>query len=561
MNSTERGPLRATKGGLSVSRRLVRPNLILLAAIVLAAVVLAGLPNPAPSALAKDAAGGDKPIDPKPLDSKPREPSTLERLAQKPIFEEVLSRSFETILPDSQRITYTELDLAGRSTYRRRFWRMNDPTPATARNEFLEQHLHRLAYALGNFDTRGDYLWDDRGDVALRFGVPPSRAKVMGDILLAFGSRGISPSAEVWTYPRMDMTIQFIDPNMDGRYVLGADTKTHSARSRPRSVSDPKHAAVVTPTTPTPVARNIEAEHMTYVLESLAQQGQEALEDVPLSYGYRPPVEPILIFYEIVTAKGEGGLTDIAVNYQIPRNSLSFTAEGEGYVATLDKRVRVLDPDFDVVTEDARSITFRCDSEDATREATLVTDEWRIDAPPGEYVVGISLEDTLTGRAAHGRSRIAVPGYATSRLTMSDIQIASSIGEGSKFRRMDQSVVPHPIRAFEPDHEMIIYFELYGLEPSYTELAEFNVTTDISGHGYEGDKGAIERFFANLFPGKRHSVSSSIDATGSWPDTAFWYELSLKNLEEDNYDLTITVEDLASGQKVTRTATFTVMED
>ena len=56
------------------------------------------------------------------------------------------------------------------------------------------------------------------------------------------------------------------------------------------------------------------------------------------------------------------------------------------------------------------------------------------------------------------------------------------------------------------------------------------------------------------------AVSSSVPASGDWPDTAFWYSLSLSNLMTDNYDLAVIVEDLATGMIVRREATFTVLD-
>ena len=36
-----------------------------------------------------------------------------------------------------------------------------------------------------------------------------------------------------------------------------------------------------------------------------------AAEEVPVSYAYSPPAEPIALFYEVVTFKGPDGTTDV----------------------------------------------------------------------------------------------------------------------------------------------------------------------------------------------------------------------------------------------------------
>jgi hypothetical protein len=222
--------------------------------------------------------------------------------------------------------------------------------------------------------------------------------------------------------------------------------------------------------------------------------------------------------------------------------------------------VRVLSADYDVITEDARTISIEAVSEGAIGRGGLVTDEWRLDTAPGEYVVEVSVEDTLTRRAGYGRSRVVVPDYTSAGLSMSDISIATGVGDGRRFRRRGGAVVPQPIRAFGRDEELVVYFEVYGLAGDRTGRSYFSVTTEITGLGYEGEKGWLKRFVSRLFPQGDHSVSSRVAGWGEAPDTAYWYAVSLENLAEDNYDLSVTVTDLVVERAVSRHTTFTVLE-
>ncbi len=195
-------------------------------------------------------------------DPPPVEHVTLLSLEGTPAYEEVLSRSFEEILSDSQRSDYTALDDV-RHVYRQRFWTWNDPTPATSENEFLEEHVRRLDCVLALFCEEGGLEWDDRGEIVLRFGIPKSRSQSMGDILAALGSRGISPPSETWTYYDAGLSITFIDPSLNGRYVLGEDIKHLSARGRPMVPRKGESNLLLPPEAPAR-PRNIEAEHMAY---------------------------------------------------------------------------------------------------------------------------------------------------------------------------------------------------------------------------------------------------------------------------------------------------------
>jgi GWxTD domain-containing protein len=492
----------------------------------------------------------------------PSAPAGLGDLIANPAFEDAYERSFETILSDSQLQDYASLPDSEKLVYRRRFWTANDPTPTTDENEFLSEHIRRLQFAVTELCPHEPFVWDDRGDIALRFGVPSSRQRIIGDVITATGLLGIEPNSEIWTYPGAGMSVRFIDWNLSGTYVLGPEVGGLSARPimhyLPQSYrwwSDFRKTMG-----PSLVPRDIETEHVVYRVGALVNRGIEVEREVPVAYGYTPPAEPIPVYYEIVTARGDSGATDVAVNYQIPLDCLSFRSDGFMEEARLTKAVRVLTADFDVVTSDARTVTVTREHGEKTADDEMITDEWRLDSVPGEYIVAISVEDTLTGRAGTGVSRITVPDYDHPGFRMSDIQIATSVGEGRRFLRMGGSVVPKPIRAFRRSGDLIVYFELYGLSDDGGGRSLFTVQTEISGRGYHGERGALQRFFDRWFPEDRHAVSSEVAEYGDTPDAAYWFAIDLRNLAEDNYDLTITVRDHGAGREITRRESFTVLD-
>jgi len=486
-------------------------------------------------------------------------PATLKSLQGCPEYEDVLSRSFEAVLSDSQLAAYRALPTGERSTYRRRFWIWNDPTPATMDNEFLNEHVRRVDCALEYFCPDGDLNWDERGDMVLRFGLPNSRVREIGYVSSVPGAMGFIPNSETWVYIREDMTLKFIDPTLNGRYVLGQDVKLKGPHGWPKAIPAGEPSLLEPPDEPE-MPRNIEAEHMAYRAKSMSERGQVAADEVPLSYVYTPPVEPIVLFYEVITSKGPGGHTDVAINYEIPLIELKDLDTDGDRAATLEKRIRVTDEAFDVLMTDARSLSVSVGDESGNAFGTMC-DEWRLETPPGEYVVGLAVSDTATGRTGGGRSRVVVPNYGTTGLSMSDIVLATEVSGGPRFRRLGGSVSPRPSHAFRRDENLVIYVELYGLTEDRPGESRFTVTTEVVGRQYEKDEGWISGFFSRIFPKGKHSVSSRIVETGDVPDTAFWFGLSLEDLAEDNYDLTLTVKDVRSGKDVTKSVAFTVLED
>jgi GWxTD domain-containing protein len=485
---------------------------------------------------------------------------SIESLLGDPTFNDVLSRSFECILSDSQHAEYIAEDEVGRFVYRKRFWTRCDPTPATEANEFLEEHLRRLAYSLEYFCPNGDMDWDQRGDVALRFGLPTSRSRFSGDIGLAGGGMGIDPPSETWGYGEEGMTISFIDASLNGHYQTGYDIKHLTYSGRPEVHNDSRDPSAG-PYEPPELPVYMPGLHAQTQQKRQSDRGLKALGTVDLSYGYTPPVEPLPLFYEIVTARGPDGTTDVAVNYQVPRTELDYIEDERRARAILSKRLRVLDEEFDVLSTHERSLDVLIDTEGARSEDDLLTDEWRFHMRPGTYILGLAVQDNRSGRTGSGRSLVEIPDYSVSGLSMSDIQLARGVGEGARFRRMGGAVSPHPIHAFHQNDELVIYFELYGLTEDIPGIGRFTVTTEVTSGQYEPDRGWFSRFLARLNPEKAHSISTRVIGTGPVPDTAYWFSLALPNLAEDNYELSVTVKDVRSGQEITRTAAFTVLED
>jgi hypothetical protein len=276
--------------------------------------------------------------------------------------------------------------------------------------------------------------------MALRFGIPGSRQRVIGGISSVPGALGIIPNSEIWYYPDLNMSLQFVEPSLNGRYTLGYDVKYTTARARPDA---PIVSSLQIPAgAPLPGAFHSFA--LTDPMKKAHDRGLMAAEEVAVSYGYCPPAEPLPLFYEVVAARGADGLTDIAVNSGVPVSELRTGATASPYRGSVIKRIRILTDDYEVLASEQRVAVFTVHDTSAADPLELVTDEWRIDALPDTYIVEVAVEDTLTGRSGSGRSLVVVPDCAGPGLGMSDLMIAYSVERGSRFVRLGGSVVPRP---------------------------------------------------------------------------------------------------------------------
>ena len=97
-----------------------------------------------------------------------------------------------------------------------RWWRAQDPFPATPANERLAEHLERVAVAVDAFAAEDPRGYDDRGEVFVRLGAPDRRTEVvLSNALRAFDLRGRSPVGQLpanayWLYDRLDAPAPFL---------------------------------------------------------------------------------------------------------------------------------------------------------------------------------------------------------------------------------------------------------------------------------------------------------------------------------------------------------------
>lgn len=118
-------------------------------------------------------------------------------------------QALEAIYPDARR------SLSGAAL--QRWWQWQDPRPATPRNERLEEHLERWAYAIRHYSVGGKL--DDRGLVYVCYG-PPSRktsvrldhARYRQQVLDREPTLSLSgfPENEFWVYAHLHKDLHFL---------------------------------------------------------------------------------------------------------------------------------------------------------------------------------------------------------------------------------------------------------------------------------------------------------------------------------------------------------------
>ncbi|HUK63572.1 MAG TPA: GWxTD domain-containing protein, partial [Dongiaceae bacterium] len=145
-------------------------------------------------------------------------------------------RRYEDVAPiatERDTMVLSRLDPADRAEFLRRFWIDNDPDPTTPQNEAQLEYWSRVTQAYFLFYDPHLHVWDERGEVYVRYG-PPSRV-IYNPVGLRLSS-SISSMDVVrtndlfpinileWDYPEMGMVVQMEDRVLTGRYSLPVTT-------------------------------------------------------------------------------------------------------------------------------------------------------------------------------------------------------------------------------------------------------------------------------------------------------------------------------------------------
>jgi GWxTD domain-containing protein len=102
--------------------------------------------------------------------------------------------------------------VAERARFWGTFWVKRDPSPGTADNEALVEHLRRVRYAVENFPDGGAGWQSDRGKVYIKYGEPDHK-----EVRIDSGNQG---EYLIWHYYKQSLTFVFYDRMGLGEYHL-----------------------------------------------------------------------------------------------------------------------------------------------------------------------------------------------------------------------------------------------------------------------------------------------------------------------------------------------------
>ncbi|HWS56681.1 MAG TPA: GWxTD domain-containing protein [Pyrinomonadaceae bacterium] len=156
------------------------------------------------------------------------------------VFEKWLNEDVAYIITDEEKKAYKKLATdEEREQFIEAFWRRRDPDPDTEANEYLEEHYERVAYANQHFASGIPGWKSDRGRIYIMYGPPherethPAGGSYERPSYHGGGSTTTYPF-EVWFYRHLPgigsgIEIEFVDPTGTGEYRIARNPEEKDA--------------------------------------------------------------------------------------------------------------------------------------------------------------------------------------------------------------------------------------------------------------------------------------------------------------------------------------------
>jgi len=494
------------------------------------------------------------------------------------------------------------------------WWRSKDPLPATERNERLQEHLLRVAYAGAHYTSGGTL--DDRGKVFIRLGRPRDSTRVRS-----------SPAAEAtphlagvrirenefWTYPDVDQKAHYLFVKKEASgYELGdvdmlfpPGVRTGMNRSFDATLSylealqrvlgqlaayhedfglRSSEAVDATQTALNKEEFGISSEEDPNASQSsvarardVRRRNKRADRDnaskranrVPNSYstiGDRADDLPVQT--RVTRFLTEGGDTQVDVDWGI-RSAAGFGEEAPARACRrdLDQEASLLT--FRGVREglnyDVRSRTRsqyhspsrRSDSAQTYTHQTTTSDSVFHLALQWDQYAGVtgkrSADGELLCRHVERLDSLEALHADPDRLEMSDLKLLTVPQDATI---PSEEAVPYPFRRLEAGQPLALFFEIYHLVYNEDDRTRYTVS-------YQIERRQEQDGLSGLLGGDdREKTTTRTTNEGSSRRKKEYILLELGNLldeKEGRLNVTVRVTDETSGQTVTRSLSFEVI--
>jgi GWxTD domain-containing protein len=493
----------------------------------------------------------------------------------KKAYKDWLEKDVTYVITDEERKAFKKLATDDeREKFIEEFWRRRDPDPDTDENEFKEEYYERIAYANEHFASGIPGWKSDRGRIWIMYGKPderetnPSGGSYDRPSYQGGGSTSTYPF-ETWFYRYLPgvgsgVEIEFVDPTGTGEYRI--------ARS-----PDEKDALLHIPGAGLTLSEQLGLSSKGDRINGggIGVQNYQREADNPftrlqlLADLNRPPQ---IKFNDLASAVNTGVIEENPLNFdvrvdffrqsdqrvitaftiQTENRDLAFTDSGGlqqarinifGRITSVAGRRAGVFEDPVITTATTQELTEAKERKSAYQKAVALV--------PGTYKVDVIVRDVTSGATGVRHIGFTVPKYDVQKLSTSTLVLAAkleSLGAQpavGQFVIGQTKVIPNVSGIYRRGQPLGVYLQIYNAGIDQTTLRPaVDVEYVLMKDGKEVGK-QPENWEGMSDAGQRLTLARLIDS---------------QRLAPGDYELTIRIRDRVSGQALTPSAKFTVVQ-
>lgn len=494
----------------------------------------------------------------------------------KKAYKDWLDKDVTYIITDEERKAFKKLQTDDeRERFIEEFWRRRDPDPDTDENEFKEEYYERIAYANEHFSSGIPGWKSDRGRIWIMYGKPDEReTHPMGGQYdrpsYEGGGSTTTYPFETWFYRYIagvgsGVEIEFVDPTGSGEYRIARNP-------------DEKDAMLMIPGAGMTLSEQLGLSNKADRVAGMGGIGMtnyQREQDSPFSRLQtltdlsRPPQ---VKFNDLATAVNTGVVEENPLNFDIrvdffrqsdervitaftiqtENRELTFTDSGGLQEARMNifgkitsvagRRVGIFE-DPVITTATPQELTDAKDRKSAYQKAVPLA--------AGTYKVDVIVRDVASGATGIRHVGFTVPKYDPLKLSTSTLVLAAKLESlvdqpaVGQFVIGQTKVIPNVSGAYHRGQPVGVYMQVYNAGVDQTTLRpSVDVEYALLKDGKELGK-QVEDWRGMSDSGQRLTLARLIDS---------------RALAPGEYELAIRIRDRVTGQTLSPSAKFTVVQ-
>ena len=487
-----------------------------------------------------------------------------EYIATLPEKERSLYRDLSQVaFPDDLEI-YRDASKEKRTELADRFWQRVDPSPLTKANERLIEHYRRVAYARHQYGQVA-FPWDDRGEVYVRFGEPDHASK-SGDIQNEMDreiqdarqnyvnrrriSLRIRPGQPIFPVPSLSWWEYWVYADLAGGTEFDFVRRGKGNAYEFAPMPDGLGIALTT---------DLIEYQSEMVLRQVAAHQPSVYEvdfaDLPVDFYYFP-----------AGFRGEDGTTRLEIYYGLPASEMArLPVDDKTDQVLLDRGLAMFDSLWTEVYRVQDQLTFQAPSDRQILDGAFIPGVVAFEIGAGLHHLSFQIRDVVSGKSQVYQQPLSVADFSRrDDLLMSDIALAFWIGPSDApgaFHKRGLKVIPMASKAFRPDQNAFVYFEVYNLKRD--EFGQTKYRVDYSFRAREKGIAPVRALrglgrFLRL-QDKRREVVISYEQSGDSTEDRAYVELDLKDAEPGGQEVRVKVTDLLADREVEKDIAFEIV--